>query len=141
MMQTGYLWELQYSPHYDAYLLFISYYCFFTLAFRHNACDSSKRVYSIQVFYYSVMCKRKRLNQQRSVNFKKPKARVLIGKPNQSDMNIALQLREVSEYLSSNGFPSTAQFIDVTKPEPVRMDFDISMISPCWWNTPSRNTQ
>ena len=76
------------------------------------------------------MLKRKQLNQQRSVNVKKPKARVLIGKPSQSDMSVALQLKEASECLSSNGFPSAAQFVDVTKPEPIRMDLDISMISP-----------
>ena len=76
------------------------------------------------------MYKRKHFNQRRSNNVKKPKARALVGKPNQSSMNIALQLKEVSEYLSSNGLPSTAQFIDVTKPEPTRMDLDISMINP-----------
>ena len=54
---------------------------------------------------------------------------MLIGKPKQSSMNIALQLKEVSEYLSSNGFPSTAQFVDVTKPEPERMDLDIGIIT------------
>ena len=34
MMQTGYLWELQYSPYYDAYLLFILLYLFHHL-FHH----------------------------------------------------------------------------------------------------------
>ena len=34
MMQTGYLWELQYSPYYDAYLLFILYYYLFIFIFR-----------------------------------------------------------------------------------------------------------
>ena len=66
----------------------------------------------------------------RSVNVKKPKARVLIGKPSQSSVSVALQLKEASERLSSNGFPSAAQFIDVTKSEPIRMDLDVSMISP-----------
>ena len=74
--------------------------------------------------------KRERLNQQRSVNLKKPKARALIGKPNQSDVSVAPRLREASERLSSNRFPSAAQLIDVTNPEPIRMDFDASMISP-----------
>ena len=73
---------------------------------------------------------RKRFNRARENNFKKAKGRVLIGKPNQSATNIAQQLKEVSEYLSSNGFPSAAQFVDVAKPEPTRMDLDISMISP-----------
>ena len=66
----------------------------------------------------------------RSVNVKKPKARVLIGKPSQSNVSVALQLKEASERLSSNGFPSAAQFIDVAKPEPTRVDLDVSMISP-----------
>ena len=74
--------------------------------------------------------KRKYFGKNRAANIKRTKGRVLIGKPNQSNTNIALQLKEAAEYLSANGFPSTAQFIDVTKPEPVRMDFDISMISP-----------
>ena len=55
---------------------------------------------------------------------------MLIGKPNQSNMNIALQLKEASEYLSSNGFLSAAQLIEATKSEPIRMDLDTSMISP-----------
>ena len=76
------------------------------------------------------MRKRKRHNQQRSVSLKKPKARAFIGKPSQSRVSIALRLREASERLSSNGFPSAAQLVDVTKPEPIRMDFDVSMISP-----------
>ena len=90
MMQTGYLWELQRSPRYDAYLLLTSRYRFFTLTLRHNARNSSKRVYSAQAFYCSVMRKRKRLSQQRSgdVNVKKPKARTLIGKPIQSNVSI-----------------------------------------------------
>ena len=74
--------------------------------------------------------KRKRFGQNRANNVKKPKARALIGKPNQSNMSVAIQLKEASECLSSNGFPSAAQFIDVTKSEPIRMDLDVSMISP-----------
>ena len=74
--------------------------------------------------------KRRHLGQCRSSNIKKPKARALIGKPSQSDMSVALQLKEASERLRCNGFPSAAQFIDVAKPEPTRMDLDISMISP-----------
>ena len=74
------------------------------------------------------MYKRRR-NQRNFSDTKRQKARVLIGKPKQSNINIALQLKEVSEYLSSNGFPSTAQFVDVTKPEPQRMDLDIGIIN------------
>ena len=69
------------------------------------------------------MRKRRRLNQQRSASFKKPKARALVGKPSQSDVSVALQLREASERLSSNGFPSAAQLIDATKPEPTYAQF------------------
>ena len=43
MMQTGYLWELQYSPYYDAYLLFILYYCFFIFIFRRLGCKKWKK--------------------------------------------------------------------------------------------------
>ena len=46
------------------------------------------------------------------------------------EQNNVSALKEASEHLSANGFPSTSQFIDVTKPEPIRMDLDISMISP-----------
>ena len=130
MMQRGYLWELQHSPH--LWRLFVAHaiLCFFIFILRHNVCNSIKFIHSAQAFYCSVMYKRKHLNQQRSGNVKKPKPRALIGKPSQSVMSIALQLKEASERLSANGFPSASQFIDVTKPEPVRMDFDASMISP-----------
>ena len=45
-------------------------------------------------------------------------------------MSVASQLREASERLSSNGFPSAAQLVDAAKPEPIRMDFDVAMTSP-----------
>ena len=86
---------------------------FFIFTLRHNVCNRLKRIYSAQAFNCSVMRKRKCLSQQRSINAKKPKARVLIGKPSQSDVSVASQLKEASERLSSNGLPSAAQLIDV----------------------------
>ena len=85
--------------------------------------------YSVQEYIFFLTYKRRRLNQRNFIDAKRQKARVLIGKPKQSSMNIALQLKEVSEYLSSNGFPSAAQFVDVAKPEPERMDLDVSVIN------------
>ena len=90
MTQTGYLWELQRSPRYDAYLLLTLRRRLLIFVFRHNVCNSVKLIHSVQAFYCSVMRKRKRLSQQRSgdVNVKKPKARALIGKPSQSNVSI-----------------------------------------------------
>ena len=45
-------------------------------------------------------------------------------------MSVALQLKEASERLSSNGFPRAAQLVDVAKPEPERMELDLSLLSP-----------
>ena len=47
----------------------------------------------------------------------------------QSNRNITTQLVEVSECLSRNGFPTISQFVDVTKPEPVRLDIDLESVA------------
>ena len=47
----------------------------------------------------------------------------------QSNRNITAQLVEVSACLSRNGFPTILQFVDVTKPEPVRLDIDFESVA------------
>ena len=89
------------------FVFFILCLYLFTFIFRHNVCNRFKLTHSVWAFYCPIMLKRERFHQQRAVNLKKPKARVLIGKPNQSNMSVALQLKEASERLSSNSFRHT----------------------------------
>ena len=64
---------------------------------------------------------------KRLLNHRRRKTRALIGKPSQSDVSVALQLREASERLSSSGFPRAAQLVDVAKPKPERMELDLDL--------------
>ena len=56
-------------------------------------------------------------------------ARTLIGKPSQSVKNIAAQLMDISDHLSRQGFATVCQHIDVTKPEPTRLDIDFEQVA------------
>ena len=73
--------------------------------------------------------KRKADHHQRDSRKHAKFARTLIGKPSQSVKNIAAQLMDISDHLSRNGYATVCQYIDVTKPEPTRLDIDFEQVA------------
>ena len=58
--------------------------------------------YSVQAFSSPIKFKRRDYHQQRVFHRKKPKTQAMIGKPSQSDVSVALQLKETKVIIASN---------------------------------------